>query len=155
MSTVGYWGDGGPALYESTPYIDDVCMDTAATCSCVNSVRRVDAVIGIISIVAGNGNSIDSCDGGPAVNAGMRYPGGLCLSKKGNLYVTEISGHGVRKINLVTSIITTIAGNGTPGFSGDDGPGVDAQLDTPNGVCVDDTVIIYTSPIVITAGCGK
>jgi trimeric autotransporter adhesin len=145
MSTVGYWGDGGLAINASTPYTDDVCIDEAGNLylTCVNSIRRVDAATGIISIVAGNGTPMDSGDSGLAVNAGMRSPDGLCLDKKGNLYVTEYLGHTVRKINLLTGIITTVAGNGTQGFSGDDGPAVTAQLNTPNGICVDDSDNLY------------
>lgn len=145
MSTVGYWGDGNLSINASTPYPDDVCIDSAGNLylTCVNSIRRVDAVTGIISLVAGNGNPVDSGDGGLAVNAAMRYPNGLCLDKKGNLYATESSGHRVRKISLLTGIISTIAGNGVQGFSGDDGPAVDAQLNTPNGICVDDNDNLY------------
>jgi trimeric autotransporter adhesin len=145
MGSIGYWGDGGLALNASTAYPDDICMDTAGNLylTCGNCVRKIDAVTNIITTIAGDGAYAERGDSGLAVNASMKYPDGLCIDKNGNLFVAEYGAHTVRKINLATGIITTVAGNGTEGFSGDNGPAVNAQLSRPNGICVDENNHLY------------
>src|SRR5262245_24319969 len=98
-------------------------------------VGRVTAN-GILTVVAGNGSSVSSGDGGSAVAAGLSSPLGLALDRAGNLFIAESSAHRIRKVSP-EGVISTVAGNGTPGFSGDGGPAITAQLYLPSGVAVD------------------
>ena len=91
-------------------------------------VRELKHSTGLISTIAGNGNSIDSGDGGSALSAGIEDPEGLAFDQLGNLYVAEFEGGRVRQINLQTGIITTFAGKGTFGSSGDGGPATSATF---------------------------
>ena len=103
-------------------------------------VRRV-ATSGIITTVAGNGTQGYAGDGGPAVNAQFRnVPGAIAADASGNLFVTD--GHSVRTVSR-TGIITTVAGNGTAGFSGDGGMAASAQLNGPSGLAVDGAGSLY------------
>jgi hypothetical protein len=76
----------------------------------------------IITTLSGNGTAGFSGDGGPAVNAQLSDPIGLCLDAAGNLYIGDYGNQRIRKISKATGIITTIAGTGVSGFSGDGGP---------------------------------
>jgi sugar lactone lactonase YvrE len=92
---------------------------------------------GVISTVAGNGTAGFSGDGGPATSAQLSFPRGVAVDAAGNLYIGEgESGNRIRKVDR-KGIITTVAGNGTAGFSGDGGPATDAQLSNPRSVAVD------------------
>jgi trimeric autotransporter adhesin len=91
---------------------------------------------GIINTIAGNGRGIDSGDGGLAVHAALNWPQGVTVDDSGNIYIAEFNGDQVRRINS-TGIITTIAGNGVIGTSGDGGPATAAELNYPTGVCTD------------------
>jgi sugar lactone lactonase YvrE len=75
-------------------------------------VQRFDAMTGAITTVAGNGESGLSGDGGPATGARLHIPEGIALDKSGNLYISDTQNNRVRRVNLKTGIITTIAGNG-------------------------------------------
>jgi sugar lactone lactonase YvrE len=92
-------------------------------------VRKVDAKTGIISTVAGNGTYGYTGDGGPATAAGFLYVGSITLDPAGNLFIRDTYGFVVRKVDAQTGIITTIAGNGIEGFSGDGGPAISAELE--------------------------
>ena len=113
-----------------------------------NRVRKVDAVTGIITTVAGNGTAGFSGDGGPAVSASLNHPYRVSVDSSGNVYFAEQFNHRVRKVDAVTGIITTIAGNGTLGFSGDGGPAIAAKLRSPAGVHVDGAGNIYIADFV-------
>ena len=82
-----------------------------------------------IATVAGNGTFGFSGDNGPAINAQLAGPSGITLDSTGNLYVTDLGNQRIRKIS--NGLITTVAGNGTTGFSGDNGPALSAQLNLP------------------------
>ena len=86
-----------------------------------------------VKIVAGNGTAGYSGDGGPAAKAQMHDPFGIARGPDGALYVCEFNGHVVRRIDE-KGTISTIAGNGTPGYSGDGGPAVKAQLNKPHEI---------------------
>ena len=107
-----------------------------------NRVRKVDAVTGIITTVAGNGSKRSSGDGGLATAAGM-FPLGVAVDAGGDLFIADNSfaanfdAYRVRRVNAVTGIITTVAGNGQAGFSGDGGPAISAMLDHPWPLAVD------------------
>ena len=75
-------------------------------------------------------------DGDPATQAILRQPGGVAADSRGNVYITETGGHRVRKLDR-SGMITTVAGTGVAGFSGDGGPAIEAQLASPYGLAVD------------------
>jgi len=95
----------------------------------------------VITTIAGNGSSSSSGDGGSATTAGIDYFCGGTFDNHGNYYFTELGGK-VRKVSP-TGIITTIAGTGSSGFSGDGGPATSAKLHTPLGVAVDTSGNIF------------
>jgi hypothetical protein len=90
-----------------------------------------------IKTAAGTGEAGDGGDGGPAMLARLNMPFDLAVDARGNLYFSDTFNHRVRKIDRVTGTITTVAGNGKAGFSGDGGPALQAQLDEPYGVVLD------------------
>ena len=142
-------GDGGPALSASLNDARGAVRDAAGNLYFVdaqdNRVREVDTT-GTISTVAGNGPAGAapigcnpagnfSGDGGPAVNATLDCPLGLDIDATGNLYVADSYNNVIRKIDTGTPrIITTIAGTGTPGNSGDGGVATSALLNSPDRV---------------------
>ncbi len=103
-----------------------------------NRVRRISG--GLIATVAGNGNAGFSGDG-PALNVSINGPGGLAFDQNGNLLISDTGNRRIRK--LAASVITTIAGTGQPGFSGDGGPALSATLHNPFGLAVTQGGAIY------------
>jgi TonB family protein len=97
---------------------------------------------GVITTVAGIGNSGLSGDGGAAVSARLNLPVSVAVDTRGNLYIADAGNHSVRKVTPGGNI-TTIAGNGSPGFKGDGGPAASAQLHTPSGLVVDAAGNLY------------
>ena len=106
-------------------------------------VVRLDHITGILSLIAGNGTSGFSGENGPATSAQLSSPSGLAVDSAGNLYIADTGNRRIRKIS--NGVITTVAGNGTLGFSGDNGPAISAQLNFPFGVAVDSTGNLYIS----------
>jgi hypothetical protein len=98
---------------------------------------------GYIYTVAGNGTAGYSGDGGLAINAKLNSPTDVCEDHAGNLYIVDQGNKRIRQVNAVTHIITTVAGNGTSGYSGDGGAAISATLNTPNGIVVDGPGNIY------------
>jgi sugar lactone lactonase YvrE len=130
-------GDGGPATSAAFCGPVDVAVDAAGTmyiadagifCTAPggNTVRRVDPN-GIITTVAGTGVTGFSGDGGPATSAQLNEPHYLALDQDGNLYIADVFNYRIRRVDL-QGIITTVAGTGERGFSGDGGPATAAQL---------------------------
>ena len=101
-----------------------------------NRVRKVDAVTGLISTVAGNGTAGFGGDGGAASVAMLNEPGDICFDHSGNLYIEDNGNYRIRKINT-SGIISTIVGNGTGGYSGDGGPADSAEISDNYGICAD------------------
>ncbi len=91
----------------------------------------------IITTLSGNGTPGFTGDGGPAGNAQLNIPVGLCLDAAGNLYIGDYGNQRIRKINKATGFITTICGTGVTGFSGDGGPALNATINAPYHMCVD------------------
>lgn len=105
-------------------------------------VRKIDAS-GAITTVAGNGFAGNIGDGGAATDAQLFWPEGICKDAAGNLYITDAKSHVVRKVDGATGIISTIAGTGVAGYSGDGGPATNAQLREPMGICVNSTGDVF------------
>lgn len=135
----GYGGDGGPATEATLNQPTDLLLDGRGGLLIADllnhRVRRIELSSGRIETIAGNGNSVYSGDGGPAILAGLREPRGLALDAQGNLYIA--AGNAVRRVDVLTRTITTIAGNDMLGFSGDHGLAVLARLNHPQSVVVD------------------
>src|SRR6202011_2399609 len=108
-------------------------------------IRKVNAATGVITTVAGNGTVGYSGDGGPATNAEFQYPGGVGIDSAGNLYIADQRNNRIRKVSAATGIITTVAGSGTQGFSGDGGPATSAALYYPGTIAIDSADNLYFS----------
>jgi sugar lactone lactonase YvrE len=145
----GFSGDGGAAtsasLYFSRGVFVDAAGDVYIADSGNNRIRKVDGATGVISSVAGDGSYTSVGDGGPATSAGLKTPYGVFGDSAGNLFIVESSGHRVRRVDAVTGIISTVAGNGVQGYSGDGGPATSASLNWPNKVHVDARGDIYVA----------
>lgn len=143
----GYSGDGGSArtaeLNGPAGLAFDSTDDLYIADSSNHVIRRVDATTNIITTVAGNHTAGYSGDGGPATGASLHYPNGVAIDSLGNIFIADISNHVIRKVSAATGIITTVAGTGTRGFSGDGGPATSAQLNLPSNVSVDTAGNIY------------
>ena len=133
-------------------------------------VRLVEATTGIISTFAGNGREGYSGDGGPATVAGLAVPHAARFDRRGNLFIADTRSHRVRRVDAATGVITTVAGTGAPGYSGDGGQAVEAQLNGPLSVVTDDADNLYivdcdnarlrrvdaaSGHITTVAGCGE
>jgi trimeric autotransporter adhesin len=108
-----------------------------------NSVHRVDRKTGILTTVAGSGVYGYSGDGGQATAAMLGGPFGVAVDKRGFLYIGDEGNERVRRVDLHTGIITTYAGNGVTGFSGDHGPALEAEFRAPSGVLLDGADRLY------------
>ncbi len=145
--TGGYSGDGGAASSASLWEPASVAVGTDGSLYIGDyrnhRVRRVDAVSGVITTVAGSGVAGSSGDGGPAISASLMYPHTVALDRAGRLYITDNGNGRVRRVDLGTGVITTIAGNGVAGYAGDGGPATDASFQGPYGVAVDGDGNVY------------
>ncbi len=138
----GYAGDGGPADQAlcTEPFMCD--FDSAGNLfyseSRNNVIRRVDKATGIVTTVAGNGEAGYSGDGGPAIQATMKEPYSLQVDRNnGDIYIVDRLNAVVRRVDAATGVITTVAGTGEQGYSGDGGPGGQAMLREPNDCFLD------------------
>jgi len=137
-------GMGGPATNAAIGTPIGIAADPWGNIYfCDNTNYWVDQIntSGIITKVAGSIPGFGG-DGGPATNARLGEIYGMAADDAGNIYICDASNHRVRKVNTA-GIITTIAGNGTPGFGGDNGPAANANLNRPTGVFVTYTGYIY------------
>jgi sugar lactone lactonase YvrE len=100
-------------------------------------IRRLDLGTRRTSTVAGNGRPAFAGDGGPATDASLNMPHEIQFDAAGHLYIAERDNHVIRKVDRRTGAISTLAGTGTPGFSGDGGPALRAQLRQPHSIAVD------------------
>lgn len=135
---VGFSGDGGPALDAQLNRPGGIAVDAAGNVYVADAfnhrIRRI-APDGTITTVAGNGAGNSLGDGGQALAVSLFFPGDLALDRERNLlYIAERDTARIRRLDLNTGVIDTVAGNGMPGDSGEGGPATDAMLNAPTGV---------------------
>ena len=143
----GYSGDGGLATSAqlNNPY--NVTVDDTGQLYISDTfnhrIRKV-AASGVITTVAGTGNQSYGGDGGPATSAQLNDPYGIKFDSSGNLYIADLGNHRIRKVDA-SGVITTMAGTGDFGYSGDGGPATSAQIDGSYGLAIDGTGNLYVS----------
>ena len=151
---LGYYGDGLPATVAKLHIPGKVVVDNDGNLfiadSYNNRVRRVDAVTGIISTIAGTGAAGYNSDGIAATSAKLNDPVGLAFDTSGNLFIADVVNHRIRKVDKITGIITTVAGNGfgaggLGGYSGDGIIATSAELNVPGYIAIDANNNIYIS----------
>jgi len=134
-------GDGGNATAASLGYFAGICFDKNGNLYIAdgnnNRVRMVDSTHQIITTVAGTGASGFYGDSGPATNAQLDNPTWVAVDSSDNLYITDALNNRIRKVEHATGIISTIAGNGITGYSGDGGPAIGASFNAIQGLAVD------------------
>lgn len=145
----GVLGDGGPATSAGLYQPEGLAFDNSGNLYLADSqsqrVRRIDAKTGIITTVAGSGvYGGPSGDGGPANSASV-IPTAIAFDSVGNLYITDNSNQRIRRVDASTGIITTVAGTGISGNSGDGGPATAAAILPGLGITLDGTGDIYFS----------
>ena len=110
-------------------------------------VWRLDLKRGQAKVVAGSGKMGYAGDGGKATEALLNEPYEVRFDKAGNMLFVEMKNHLVRKVEAKTGLISTIAGSGKPGFGGDGGPAIKAQMSTPHSIALDDQDNLYIADI--------
>ena len=137
----GFSGDGGPAAQAqlNNPYGLVIGPDGALYfCDIDNHrVRRLDLKTNKISTVAGSGEKGYSGEGGPALSAALNQPYEVTFDHAGNMFFVDMPNHVVERVDAKNKVITTVAGTGAAGFSGDGGPATKAQLRQPHSIALD------------------
>ncbi|MBN8540430.1 MAG: PKD domain-containing protein [Deltaproteobacteria bacterium] len=145
----GFAGDDGPATAAQFNGIRNLTFDNEGNILVADiqnhRIRKIDKLTGIVTTIAGNGSSAYSGDGGPAISAGLALPVDLTVDRDGNIYFSDFDVHRVRRIDKLTGIITTIAGTGVAGYSGDGGLAVNAQINGPRSVIANPDGSIFVS----------
>jgi trimeric autotransporter adhesin len=151
----GNLGDGIPAISAELSTIAGIALDASGNLYIADQgltsdlpapmprIRKVGPD-GTITTVAGNGTEGYSGDGGAATGAELNMPAGLAVDASGNLYIADYNNFRIRKVTSA-GIITTVAGNGTEGYSGNGGPAISAQLFGPSAVAADIYGNLYVS----------
>ena len=149
--TEAYGGDGGPATSARLKYPRGVAVDASGNIYIADTrnhrIRKVTnpGSAGMISTVAGNGVNGYVSDGLLAIFTQLNNPYGVAVDALGNIYIADTENQRIRKVTNPGSsgMISTVAGNGASGYSGDGGPATSAQLRYPTGVAVDASGNIY------------
>lgn len=137
----------GPALETGMAWVNAPRLDRAGNilfCATGNNlVLRLDEKTGRIEVAAGSGMNRYKGDGGPALAAEMNQPASLAIDGAGNVFIADTQNHVVRRLDAKTGNLTTVAGDGTPGFAGDGGPAAKARLNYPTGLGLDGKGNLY------------
>ena len=144
----GYSGDNGPAISAAIHSPIGIFVDGPGNiyfCDSYNHcVRKVSAATGIITTIAGRGHYGYGGDNGLADSAYLNTPAGVFVTANGDAYITDGGNNVIRKVTASSGLITTVAGNGTNSYGGDNGPATQAYLSLTAGKCfVDDANNIY------------
>ncbi len=144
--TSGFSGDGGSAVLAKISAPSGVACDHDGNVYFTDKgnhrIRKIDIATGNISTICGTGTAGFSGDGSAAVSAQIKSPTGISIDLAGNIFFCDNGNNRIRKIN-VDGIITTIAGTGIAGYSGDGGSPLAAKISNPTGVWVDESASVY------------
>jgi sugar lactone lactonase YvrE len=145
--TQGFSGDSSPATAAQLDSPQGLALDTANHLYLADThnhrIRRIDLTTGIITTIAGTGTPSFSGDSSLATTATLNLPTALAIDALGNLYLADTANHRIRSIDAATGIITTLAGTGTQGFSGDGAPATQAAIDSPTSLALDPLNHLY------------
>ncbi len=148
-SAPGFYGDSGPAIEARLSSPGGLAVDGQGNLYVADSnnhrIRRIDGATGKIATIAGIGIAAYGGDGGPATAAELSRPNQLAFDKHGNLYISDTGNNRIRRISP-DGTITTVAGNGTFGDTGDGGDAAAAQLIQPTAIAVDEADNLYIAP---------
>jgi len=147
QSLPGFSGDGGPGKGARLRSPRGVAIGPNGDLYIADSgnhvVRRLAGSTGILTTIAGTGDAGFSGDGGAAALARLCDPEGIAVGPSGDLYIADTGNHRVRRLEVESGTITTIAGNGSVGGGGDSGPSSAAQLDSPGAIAIASTGAYY------------
>lgn len=151
LGTGSYTGDGGMATDATLNGPNGLYIDRFENIYIADffndRIRKMEKSTGKISTIAGNGAHSYSGDNGLAVNASLAYPTQAVVDDDGNIYIADYGNNVIRKVTASTGIITTVAGTGTKGFAGDDGPATAAKMNWPTGIYVDKVKNIFVAEL--------
>ena len=143
-----YGGDGGQAsaatLFSPAATASDGSGNLYIADMKNNCVRKINTA-GIISTIVGTGSAGYGGDGGMASSATLNNPMAVAVDRSGNVYVSDMMNHAIRKVDISTGLIKTIGGTGTAGYGGDGGMATSARLNMPNGIRVDTGGNVYVA----------
>jgi trimeric autotransporter adhesin len=149
IGTSSFSGDGGAAtsaeLAQPVSVVRDGSGNIYISDQGNHRIRKITASTGNISTIAGSSSAGFSGDGAAATSAQLYYPYGIAVDGSGNIYIADQGNNRIRKVTASTGIITTIAGTGTAGFSGDGAAATSAKLNNPAAIAVDGSGNVFIS----------